>query len=59
MVGALFGQRQTDQAPTMTGHEVDRFGCHLLCRNYQVPFIFTIFIIDQDNHLPLAKVRQS
>jgi hypothetical protein len=56
-LGAFFsGQRQADQAPAVFGHEVDGFGGHLFRRHGQVPFVFPVFIVDEDDHFAIADI---
>jgi hypothetical protein len=47
---ALTGQGQADQAAAKAGHEIDGLGCDMVCCQYQVTFVFTVFFIDQDDH---------
>ena len=35
----------------MGRHKVDRLGCYQLCRHAEITFIFTILIIDKNDHL--------
>ena len=51
---ALLGQRQADQAAGVAGHEVDRIRGGELRRDDQVAFVFTVLIIDQDEHPAVA-----
>ena len=53
MVAPLRGHGQADQSAAVPGHEIDRLGCYHLGGHGQVAFIFPVFIIDQDHHLPL------
>jgi len=42
-------------AAAMRRHEIDRIGRRHLCRDDQIAFIFTVFIIDQDIHAAIAR----
>src|SRR5690606_40625497 len=44
------------QAAAVFGHEVDRIGRCKLCGDYQIPLVFAIFRIDEDEHLAVAGV---
>src|SRR5690242_11129759 len=47
-----FGDRGTEHAATVAGHEVDRFGrCYFGSRN-KIAFIFAIFVVDYDYKFP-------
>jgi hypothetical protein len=56
LVDARTRKRKADQPPTVSGHEVDRGrGCHLR-RDDQITFVLAIFVVDQDEHSPVAGV---
>ena len=48
-------QGQADQAPAMGGHKVDRVGGAHLCRDHQIALILAVFVIDQNEHLSVAR----
>ena len=50
MLEALFGHRQADQAASEFRHEVDGFGCDLLGRESEVPFVLAVFVVDDHDH---------
>ena len=50
MVAALLGQRETDQTASMRRHEIDNVRGRHLRGNDQIPFILSLFIVDQDKH---------
>ena len=41
---------EANQATSVSRHEIDGFGCDLLGRDHQVAFVFTVFIVDDDDH---------
>ena len=57
-VASLRGHRQADQTPAESRHEVDDLRRDLLRRTDQIPLIFTVFRIHQDDHLALPEVFQ-
>src|SRR5688572_31788223 len=40
----------------MAGHEVDDLRRNLLGRAHEIAFVFPIFVVDDDNHAPVADV---
>ena len=50
------GHRQADQPPAEFRHEVDDLRRNLLGRADQIPLIFAVFRIHQDDHLALPEV---
>src|SRR5262245_22870229 len=56
LVEALRRHRQTNQAAAVLRHEVDRLGRHLLGRDRQIPFVFPIRIVHDDDHTAGAKL---
>ena len=54
LLAALLGERQTDQAATELGHEINGFGGDFLGGHGEVAFVFAVFVIHQDNHAALA-----
>ena len=50
IIRALLGQRHANQSPPMLGHEIDRFRRHKLGGQGQVAFVFTVFVIDNNDH---------
>ena len=52
----VLGQRQADQSTAVLGHEVDGVRRYLVSRNQQVTFIFTVFIIHNDDHSALPQL---
>ena len=49
---------QTDQAPCLGGHEVDRFRGGELGRADQIAFVLPLFVVHHDNAFPIADRRQ-
>ena len=58
-IDAFLAEREADQAAAMAGHEVDRFGRHLLGGDRQVAFILAILVVHQDDHLALTEVFEN
>ena len=54
----FFFQGHADKAPSVGRHEIDDFRGHCFCGADQVAFIFTVFIIHQDDHLPVFQFFQ-
>ncbi len=52
----LRSQRQTDEATRMFGHEVDGVRRDLAGRHHKIALVFTIFVIDEDDELPLLDI---
>jgi hypothetical protein len=40
----------------MLGHEVDGLRSNFFGGNDQIPFIFPVFVVDQDNELPFLNI---
>ncbi len=53
---ALASHRHADQTTGETRHEVDVLGLHAFGGHDQVAFVFTVFVIHEDDHLALANV---
>jgi len=53
-LAALFGEREADQAAPIFGHEIDGLRCDFFRRHGQIAFVFAVFIVNEDNHPPLA-----
>ena len=53
---SLGSQGETDQPTGMFGHEIDGLGRHVLRGHDEIAFILTIFVIDEDDELPLLDV---
>ena len=49
--------RQTNQSAAVLRHEIDDLRRNLLSGHSQVTFVFAIFIVDNDYHLPRAYRR--
>ena len=56
-IATLFGERQTDQAARMPGHEIDDFRRDFFRGAHQVAFVLAIFVVNDDDHPPVANVR--
>ena len=54
MLKSLLGQGETDQTTPVLGHEVDRFRRDLFGGQHEVAFVFTVFVVDDDDHAPVA-----
>ena len=54
MVEPFFGHGQADQAASVLGHEVDRFGSDLFRGEREIAFVFAILVVDDDDHSPGA-----
>ena len=52
---ARFGERQADQSSPVGRHEIDRVGRRHLRGDDQVPLIFAVLVIDQDEHPAVAR----
>src|SRR5207245_9064368 len=52
----LWSQGQADQASPVHGHEVDGVGRDLLGGHDEVAFIFSVFVIHQDDHAAISDV---
>ena len=50
------GQRQADQAASVTGHEVDRLRRHEVRRQHEIAFVLAIFFVDDHDHAARANV---
>ena len=53
---ALGSQCQANQSAGMSGHEIDGLRGHLFCGNDEIAFVFPVFVVDQDDELPLLNV---
>jgi hypothetical protein len=53
----LFFHRQADESPPVGGHEVDGLGGDGLGGHAQVPLVLPVLVVDQDDHLARADVR--
>jgi hypothetical protein len=49
-VAALFGHGEADQAAAEFSHEVDGFGRDFFGGHRQIAFVFTVFVVHQDDH---------
>ena len=47
---------KADQAAGIPGHEVDRLGRHLFCRDHHIALVLPVLIIHHDGHLPVSNV---
>jgi len=47
---------EADQATSVRGHEVDRFGSDVLGGNREIAFVLTIFVVNDDQDLTLAEI---
>ena len=56
LVQALPRHGQADQAAAVAGHEIDRFRGHHGGRDGQIALVFTVLIIDYDDHAPFADI---
>ena len=56
LIQPLSGERQTDQATTMSGHEVDGVGGDLLGRDGEVALVLAILIVDHNDHAAASDV---
>jgi len=54
--GPGLGDGEADEATAKLGHEVDGFGGDVFSGEDQVPFIFPILFVHQDNHLASTHV---
>ena len=52
LVEALAGHRETDQAPAVGGHEVDRVGRDVRGRDGQVALVLAVGVVHDDHHAP-------
>jgi len=46
----LARQCQADQAAAVPGHEVDGLGRDQIGRQHEITFVFTVFLVNQDDH---------
>src|SRR5919108_309085 len=46
--------RHADQTAPVPGHEVDRFGRHLLGGNRQIALVLAVLVVDDDDHAAVA-----
>ena len=56
LVGALLGQGEADQPAPVPGHEIDRVRGRHLRRDDEVALIFAVFVVDEDEHAPVARL---
>jgi hypothetical protein len=56
LVAALTGERQTDEAPAVEGHEVDHFRRGKLGGADEIPLVLTILIIGHDDDFAVPQV---
>ena len=56
MLRPVIGQSQTDQSAAIFGHEIDRLGCAHLRWNDEIALVLTVFCIDKNEHLAVARV---
>jgi hypothetical protein len=54
--GSLASDGQTDQAPRVGRHEVDRFRGDHLRSHRDVPFVFAIFVVYDHYHTPGSEI---
>ena len=59
LVAAIFGERQADQPARILRHEIDGFRRDFFGGHREVAFVFAVFVVDEDNHPPLADVFDS
>ena len=45
------GKRCTDKPASMADHEIDRLRSNFFGSHYQIPLIFPVLIVDDDDHL--------
>ena len=55
-IDSRLGQRQTDQATAMGGHEVDHLRRAHLGGNTDIALIFPVFMIDKNIHATIAGI---
>jgi len=55
-VASLRCQRQADQSPTVSRHKINDFGRDLLGCEGEVAFVFAVFVVDDDQHAPGARL---
>ena len=55
-LAAFAGQRQTDQATAVAGHEVDAIGRYMVGCQYQITFVFAVFFVHENDDAPGAHV---
>ncbi len=56
MVEAFFGHGQADQAASVPGHEVNRFGSDFFRCEREIAFVFAIFVVNHYDHPPGANL---
>ena len=49
-------QGETDETAPMRRHEVDRFRRNLVRSKREVTLVLAVFIVDDDENLPLAEI---
>ena len=50
------GQRKADQATCFPGHKADRLSRAAVSGEQQVTFVFSVLIVDQQDHFALAVI---
>ena len=58
LVGAFFLQGRADEAPPVGGHEIDGFGRHRFGGADEIPFVFAVFVIHDNNDFTGAKIGE-
>jgi hypothetical protein len=56
LVGPLVQDGDTNQAPAVRRHKIDRFRRHFFCRHDQIAFVLAIRIVGHDHHAPFSDV---
>jgi hypothetical protein len=55
LVDARLAERQANQTAAVLGHEVDRVRRRHLRRNDEIPLIFPVFVVDEDEHAAVSR----
>src|SRR5260370_12752821 len=50
MVEAFFGHGQADQAASVPGHEVNRFGSDPFRGEREIAFVFAVLVVNNNDH---------
>jgi hypothetical protein len=58
-IATLFGQRQADQPARVTRHKIDHLRGGLFGGAHEIPFIFAVFVVHDDDHPTFANVSGS
>ena len=58
-VAVLAGEGHADQAASLARHEVDRLRRDVLREHRQVTLVLPVGVVDEDDHLPLAKLVEN